>query len=385
MKKVQIVEKSCHREGLKVQRLRNYFESNGYEVISDDHGIDPTDKYAFPLQNLNVDPDADLIVLTTCGFTKDIEDGDFKALEMIKKNKKPSAEIIMGGCLTNMNPERMKEEFGGMTFNMDNYEVFDKFISAKVPYEQIPATNHMPNSDRFFIQIQDGCSSRCTFCSIWKAGDSVSKTIEDVMDQFYKGIMDGHERIYLIGEAAGSFGMDYGKNLGDLFDEILKVDAQFKLVLEDISPWYIPKCIDQLIELARQGKIESLHSPIQSASDRILRLMGRSCDMEQFKKNFKAIREASADIILSSAVIVGFPTETREELEQTIEYCRDTTFNTMACHMYSSRPETKAAEMDGQISEEEKVYRYKYFKSNFEGTTRVDPNQRPRVETPTLV
>jgi tRNA A37 methylthiotransferase MiaB len=171
-KKVQIVEKSCHREGLKFKKLRKYFEANGYEVISDDHGIDPTNKYAFPLQNLSVDPDADLIVLTTCGFTKEIEDGDFNALDFINKNKKASAEVIMGGCLTNVNPERMEKDFGGKTFNMDNYEVFDEFIDADVSYEKIPTMNSMLNSDRYFIQIQDGCSSRCTFCSIWKAGDS---------------------------------------------------------------------------------------------------------------------------------------------------------------------------------------------------------------------
>jgi|GEM_PF-6550152 len=380
MKKVQIVEKSCHREGLKVQRLRHFFEANGYEVISDDHDLDPTDKYAFPLQNLNVDPTADIIVLTTCGFTTAIEDGDFDALKVINQQKKPSARVIMGGCLTNMNPERMEKEFGGPTFNMDNYERFNEFIDTKVRYEEIPETNHMPNTERFFIQIQDGCSHRCTFCSIWKAGDSVSKPMEQVMSDFHRGIREGHKRIYILGESAGSYGMDYGSSIGDLFDEILKVDADFQLVLEDISPWYIPKCFEQIKKLAERNKIESLHSPIQSSSLRILKLMGRLCDMDLFQRQFREIRKISSSMVLSSAVIVGFPSETREELEATIQYCKDSYFDTVACHMFSPRPDTKAAEMEDQISEEEKVYRYNRFKDQFKGITRVDPNQRPLVE-----
>jgi tRNA A37 methylthiotransferase MiaB len=194
------------------------------------------------------------------------------------------------------------------------------------------------------------------------------------MEEFHRGISEGHKKIFIIGEAAGSYGMDFGKNIGDLLDAIIKVDADFQLVLEDISPWYIPKCIDQLKTLASMQKIELLHSPIQSSSDRILKLMGRSCDMKQFQDSFRQIREVSKDITLSSAVIVGFPTETREELEATIEYCQNTTFDSVACHMFSPRPETKAAEMVDQISQDEKVYRYKRFKEAYEGITRIDPN-----------
>jgi MiaB/RimO family radical SAM methylthiotransferase len=381
MPRVQIIEKSCHREGLKVQRLREFFEGNGYVVANWNHGLDPTNKYAFPLEELQIDPDADLYVLTTCGFTQAIEDGDFDALKLINKYKREDAQVILGGCLTKINPDRVAKEFGGPTFDMDDYKKLDTLIDAKIPLEQFPEPRSMPNTDRFFITIQEGCSSRCSYCSIWKTGDNRSRPMEEILAKFREALAKGIRRIYLIGENAGSYGLDLTpkRSLGELLGEFLQFDEDFKLVLEDINPMYVKKNFAPLLELCRQGKVESFHSPIQSANQRILRLMRRMTKMDEFLSLIQQLRATSSELILSSAAIVGFPSETREEFEETIRFCEQAGYDTVACHMFSQRPGNPSNDMPDQISQEEKVWRYRHFNASFKGKTRIDPNQRPLV------
>lgn len=381
MPKLQIIEKSCHREGLKVQRLRNFFEGNGYTVVKNDWEVDPTNKYAYALEKIEIDPTADVIILTTCGFTKAIEDGDFNALDIIRKNKKPTAKVIVAGCLVKINPERVAKEFDGPMFDAHSYKKINDIINPKIPYQDFPEPNNMLHANKYFIHIQSGCSNRCSYCAIWKTlGKIVSKPIEKVMAEFRRGLQAGHKEFYLIGECSGAYGLDFGKNLGSLLSEFLKFEEDFTIVLEDVSPMYLPKCFAPLKELCARKNIESFHSPIQSGNPRILRLMNRHYDLVQFKSMLLEIRNATPDIILSSSVIVGFPSETREEMYNSIRFCKEATFDTVACHMFSARPGAKAAEMPNQIPHEEKAERYKIFQAEFEGITRIDPNQRKFVE-----
>jgi tRNA A37 methylthiotransferase MiaB len=206
MKKVQIIEKSCHREALKVERVRDYFEANGYELIPDNINTDPTNKYAFPMENLKIDPTADIIVLTTCGFTQEIEDGDFEALELIKKHKKKSALVILAGCIIEIAPVRVKKAFSGPNFNSKSYHELDHILgNVDVNFQDISEPNKMRNTEKYFIQIQEGCNNRCSFCAIWRTvGRNKSKPIAEVIGEFHKGLNDGCREFYLLGHCAGA-------------------------------------------------------------------------------------------------------------------------------------------------------------------------------------
>ncbi len=381
MKKVQVIEKSCHREGLKVERMRNFFLQNGFELVNDDNGLDPTNRYAFPLQDLEIDPEADLIVLTTCGFTKAIEDGDFEALKIINEYKKPEARVIVAGCLTEIAPERLASEFDGPSFDNRSYYKLDDIIEHTVSYNDIPAQNMLKNTDNYFISIQEGCNHRCSYCAIWRTiGKSVSKPLEEVLGEFKAGLENGYKHFYLLGHCSGAYGRDQGSNLSTLLREFISIDGDYDIVLEDVMPLYFLKMADELKELAKQKKIKSFHTPIQSGNERVLRSMKRRCDMDSVKENLLAMRKNNPNIVLSSSVIVGYPTETREELQDTIDFCREATFNTVACHMFSPREGSEAFDMEGQIPHDELVERYNLFQDTFQGTTRVDPNQRQFVE-----
>jgi MiaB/RimO family radical SAM methylthiotransferase len=380
MKKVQIIEKSCHREGLKVQRMRQYFTRNGYELVNDGTGLDPTNKYAFPLEDLEISPEADVFVLTTCGFSKSIEDGDFDALKMIMKHKKEEAKVIVGGCIVKICPERLAEEFQGDTFDAKSYHLLDEMIEHDIPFEDIEPANYMNFTDNFFIKIQDGCNHRCAYCSIWKAaGKSMSKPVEDIIREFKHGLEQEHKKFYFLGECMGAYGLDLGYNLGTLLDEVVKLEGDFDLLIEDISPIYFLKNFKSIRSICNKKIIRSLHVPIQSGNDRIISLMNRKCDMGAVQQKLAQIKEDVPQIILSSAVIVGFPSETWDEMLDSLEYCRKAKFDTVACHVYSDRPGSIASKMEKQIDEDEKYRRYIYFKENFKGVTRVDPNQRKYI------
>ncbi len=381
MKKVQIIEKSCHREGLKVQRMRDFFLENGYELIENDYGIDPTNRYAFPLQDLQIDQEADLLILTTCGFTKAIEDGDFEAIKIINEHKKETARVIVAGCLTEISPERLAREFDGPSFDNRSYHKLDELVEHRVAYNDIPAQNKLKNTDNFFISIQEGCDHRCSYCAIWRTiGKSVSKPMEEILKEFKEGLANGYKHFYLLGHCSGAYGRDHGSNLSALLKEFIHIDGDYDILLEDVMPLYFLKIAEELKILARQKKIRSFHTPIQSGNDRILTKMKRRCDMNKVKENLLALRENNPDIVLSSSVIVGFPTETREELQDTIRFCQEATFNSAACHMFSARPGSEAMDMEGQFETEEIAERYQIFQSSFDGATRIDPNQRQFVE-----
>lgn len=380
MKKVQIVEKSCHREGLKVERMREFFRANGYELVNDDTGIDPTNRYAFPLENLTIHPEADIIILTTCGFSQAIEDGDFTALQIINEAKKPSAEVIVAGCLTKIASERLTKEFDGAFFDAKSYHRLNELIPHTKNFECVIEPNNVKNCDDFLIKIQDGCNHRCSYCVIWKAaGKSRSKPIAAVINEFKRGLQDGYKHFYFLGECSGAYGLDFGSNLGELLRQFKNIDGDYDILIEDVAPIYFLNCFEELKELCKMGKIRSFHTPIQSGSDRILRLMRRQCNMKEVKRRLLELRAICPTITLSSAVIVGFPTETHEDLYESIAYCNEATFDTVACHTFSIRPGAEAAEMSGQIDEREKAARYHMFKNSFTGKVRIDPNQRKHV------
>lgn len=380
MKKVQIVEKSCHREGLKVERLRNYFRKNGYELVNDGTGLDPTNKYAFPLEDLEISPEADVFVLMTCGFSKSIEDGDFEALKMILKYKKPSAKVIVGGCIVRIAPERLDKEFDGDRFDAKSYHLIDDFVEHDIPFSEIEDGNVMNFTDNYFIHIQDGCNHRCSYCAIWRAaGKSTSKPIDQVISEFKYGIRQGFKHFYFLGECMGSYGLDFGSNFGELLDEVGKLEGDFDLLIEDISPVYFLNNYESIKKLCQSGVLRSVHVPIQSGCDRILKLMRRGGDMKEVMAKMKELKEIAPNVTLSSAVIVGFPSETEEEFQSSIQYCQEAKFDTVACHVFSCREGAPAASFEGQISDEEKYRRYCEFKEKFQGITRVDPNQRKFV------
>lgn len=402
MAKAQIIVTSCSRRGLEIEQVKSFLRGNGYSLINDDW---------------KVDPDADLILLSTCGFTQAAEDFGFETLARLRAGKKPEAQIIFGGCIPKINPERVAREFGGPTFSPQSYSDLNKILGAERRFEEFLRPNtfdgdgapslvtdlrkavdilktfdgsfsglayisrrldngvrrrlirtkyaNLNDPNTFYIQIQEGCSMRCSYCAIKTAiGPLRSRPPEAILEEFRAGLQHGHRRIQLMGDNAGGYGLDLGTNLGKILDQILEIQGNFVLELTDINPIYLSLIFEQVKSLCRARKISRLYVPIQSASRRILRLMGRDCHLEAVKQMLVEIKSlAPPRFKMGTSLIAGFPSETIDELEATIRFCEEVGFDWVWCHSFSARPETPAAALAGQLPGDQILWRAQEVKS----------------------
>jgi threonylcarbamoyladenosine tRNA methylthiotransferase MtaB len=315
----------------------------------------------------------------------------------------------MGGCVPEINPERVSEEFGGPTFSPKSYYKLDEILGLPLKldgYER-PHTYDMNASYRtdvgniigfarsldghlldykycsrkllhavesgirsrrtYLIQIHEGCSMGCTYCAIQKAIGPLrnSKPIETVIKELNEGLDKGYKRIRLIGDSAGSYGLDIRTNLGELLKRIGQLKRQFSLELTDINPVFLPIIFEPVKELCTQKRLSSLYIPIQSGNDRILGLMNRHTNMDKARQMLNKIREiAPRDFKLGTSVIVGFPSETMEEFRDTVNICNAVNFDWIWCHGFSSRPGTGASTLPGQLSIDDVFERVGLFKES---------------------
>jgi tRNA A37 methylthiotransferase MiaB len=393
MDKAQIIIRSCDRRVLELEQVKGWLVGNGF-TLSDNHW--------------DVDPRADLIILTTCGVTQMHEDFTFEMLDRIKAEKKPGARVIMGGCIPEINPKRVSVEFDGPTFSPKSYYKLDEILGMPRKLDEFdrPNTVYMRalyrtdvgniigfartfrghlldfqySSHKLFlalksrirrrktylIQIHEGCSMGCTYCAIQMAIGPLrnSKPIEAVLGKINEGLDKGYNRIRLIGDSAGSYGLDIGTNLGALLKRISQINRHFSLELTDINPVFLQVIFEPVKDLCTQKRLSSLYIPIQSGNNRVLSLMHRRSDMNKNRQMLNDIREsAPRGFRLGTSVIVGFPSETTEELGETIKFCNDVNFDWIWCHGFSSRPGTPASTLPGQLSSEDVLERVSLFKA----------------------
>lgn len=385
-KKVQIIIKSCDRRVLELEQVKNWLIANGYKLSNNHYSVDKT---------------ADIIILTTCGVTQLHEDFTFKMLEKIRAGKKPDAQIILGGCVPEINPERVAREFGGPTFSPKSYEKLDQIFDMPRKLDTFERPNlykmkglyrsdvgntldtvkyvaslnlrsiirglklRVTNCKTFYIQIHEGCSMGCTYCAIQKAIGPLrnSKPIDTVIAEFREGLKQGYKHFRLIGDCAGSYGLDIKTDLGKLLQRISEIDEPFTLELTDINPVFLKIIYEPLKTLCLQKRISNLYIPIQSGNDRILGLMHRRYDISETKRMLIELKKvAPKDFKIGTSVIVGFPSEDEDELQDTVDFCNSMNFDWIYCHGFSARPGTPAAELPDQLTENEVMKRVSVFK-----------------------
>jgi len=402
MPKAQIIITSCSRRSLEVKQIKRFLQGNGYAVSR---------------QDWEVDPEADWILLSTCGFTQAAEDYGFETLSRIRATKRPDAKIVFGGCIPEIDPGRVLREFDGPTFSPQSYARLDEILGAEHRFDEFRRPNtfesngspplmsdvrkateiiktltaaspgsgyisqrlgngvrqrlirtryaNLHNPKTFYVQIQEGCSMHCSYCAIRMAiGPLRSRPPEVVLDEFRSGLEPGLSAHPTDGDNAGSYGLDIGTHMGKLLDRIAELDGDFVLDLTDISPVYLALVFEPVKRLCRQKRISRLYVPVQSASRRLLKLMGRDCDMDGIKQMLIEIKRLSPrDFVMGTSLIVGFPSEEPEELDGTIRFCQEAGFDWVWCHSFSARPETPAATLPGQMPAEEILQRARLVKS----------------------
>ncbi|MCE9653632.1 MAG: tRNA (N(6)-L-threonylcarbamoyladenosine(37)-C(2))-methylthiotransferase [Nitrosarchaeum sp.] len=198
------------------------------------------------------------------------------------------------------------------------------------------------------VEIASGCLSECTFCQTKLAkGDLKSYRIGDIVRQVETEISEGCKEIWLTSTDNGCYGFDIKTDLPTLVKAVSEIPQDFMIRVGMMNPMYMPKIKNELIQSFESDKVyKFLHIPVQSGSDKVLKDMKRGHTVKIFREVIKKAKEQFTDFTISTDVIVGFPSETREDFEKTFELLDETRPDIVNLSRYSARPGTEAAEWD---------------------------------------
>lgn len=314
----------------------------------------------------------DASIINTCTVTAE---SDRKSRQLVRRALKscPSSRVIVTGCSSQVSPEEIrsihgvacvigngeKETIPAIIENMfdeaefTDYSVGDIFNAKYDSFE----ISHARRT-KAFIKIEDGCENRCAYCIIPKARGRVrSKKHEDIIKEITQ-VAKGCPEIILTGIETASYGKDRGERdaLASLLSEVSKIEGVKRLTLGSLDPNALTDAFLQKIKDI-PSLLPHFHLSIQSGCTSVLNRMRRKYNAEKALERIEAARAAINDVSFSADVIVGFPGETEEEFERTVEFCKKARFMHLHVFPYSVREGTEAASMDSQVPESVKKER----------------------------
>ena len=308
---------------------------------------------------------ADIYIINTCTVTDTSAHKSLKVVrQCIRKNEK--AIIVVCGCMTQVEPEKAKID--GVSIILGNkyksmiVEVLEQYRKTLIPIIQVDDIMECPfehmvlnnfNRTRAFVKIEDGCENYCSYCIIpYARGNVRSKKPENVINEIKELIKNGHQEIVLAGIHTGHYGSEFKDyDFSDLLNDILKLNGLKRLRISSIE---IVELTDKFLNILENNKVlvDHLHIPLQAGSNEVLKLMNRKYDLDFFYNKIKKIRSIRPEISITTDVIVGFPGETVEDVEETIDVIKKVRYDNAFTFIYSRRKGTPADKMEGQIDEE---------------------------------
>ncbi|HPF46564.1 MAG: tRNA (N6-isopentenyl adenosine(37)-C2)-methylthiotransferase MiaB [Alphaproteobacteria bacterium] len=368
-KKIYIKTYGCQMNVYDTERMVDVMAPEGYEPSDTPEG-------------------ADLVVLNTCHIREKAAEkvySDIGRIRRIKDEKKKNGEdmvLAVGGCVAQAEgAEIMKRApVVDMVFGPQTYHNLPKMVKQSISLKQRGEKSRILDTDlavdeKFdqlskkdvkkkptaFLTIQEGCDKFCTYCVVpYTRGSEFSRTIEDVMKDARKLADAGVVEVTLLGQNVNAYhgvsgsGDEWG--LPELITELAKIDGFERIRYTTSHPHDMT---DELLRVHGDVKecMPYLHLPVQAGSDKILKAMNRSHDSASYKRTIAKLREIRPDLALSGDFIVGFPGETEEDFEQTMQLVREVTYAQAYSFKFSPRPGTPAALMDDQVDEDVKSTR----------------------------
>lgn len=318
----------------------------------------------------------DVVIINTCGF---IDDAKKEAIENILdvvelKNEGVVRKIIVTGCLAQRHKEEIAKEIPevdaviGIGANGKILEVIDDVMSTTELVESFPPQSELPlDGQRIlttpehwaYLKIADGCSNRCTYCTIPSIrGDMRSRKMENILEEAKQLAEVGVKELIVIAQDTTSYGLDlYGElKLPELLDKLCEVDGIEWIRLLYCYP---DKITDELIATIRdQEKIVNyIDLPLQHSDNRILKAMNRRGTREEIAETIEKLRREIPDVVIRTTFIVGFPGEDDDAFEDLATFVNEMEFDRLGCFSFSPQEGTPAYDMDDQVEEDVKISR----------------------------
>ncbi len=305
----------------------------------------------------------DVYIINTCTVTNTSDSKSKKMINTaIKRN--PDACVVAMGCFIEANKDY---EIDGLDITIGNkdkskiIELLDEYFEKKETlkrlykeektiFEDMYITN-FPGRTRAFVKVQDGCENFCSYCIIpFVRGKCRSKALDKVVNEITDLTNNGYQEVVLTGIHTGNYGVDLNTNFAALLKQLVKIDKLKRLRISSIE---ITELTDEVLEVIKNNKVivDHMHIPLQAGSDEILKLMNRKYDLDYFYNKVKEIRTIRPEISITTDVIVGFPGETEELFQKTINTCKELELTKIHVFPYSVRKGTVAETLPNHLDQ----------------------------------
>lgn len=359
MKKVFIKTHGC--------QMNEYDSAKMMDLLSEKEEFTATD----------TPEDADLLVLNTCSIREKAQERVFHQIGRWKKlkDKNPNLKIAIGGCVASQEGKKLSQRapavdivFGPQTLhrlpNLYKEASDTEKKQLDISFPKIEKFDYLPQSSSdsvtAFVSVAEGCNKYCSFCVVpHTRGHEVSRPVEDILVEIEALAFRGVREVNLLGQNVNNFkGTFEGekKSLAFLIEKVSKVKGIDRIRYTTSHPFEFK---DDLVDLYRDTPelVSHVHLPVQSGSDRILKLMRRRYSAASYLELISRIRENRPGISFSSDFIVGFPGETDKDFQDTLDIVEKVGFDESFSFIYSPRPNTPAAEMEDNVSKDIKKER----------------------------
>lgn len=318
--------------------------------------------------------DADLILLNTCAIRENAHNKVFGYLGRIKHLKETKPNIIVGlcGCMAQeevvINEILEKYNWLDIVFGTHNIHALpdillkalkDKKINVEVLSIEGDVVENIPvkrdSKYKAWVNIMYGCDKFCTYCIVpYTRGKQRSRLPEFIIEEVNKLVTDGYKEVTLLGQNVNAYGKDLDINYGmaNLLEDVANTGIE-RIRFVTSHPWDFT---DEMIEIIKKydNIMPYIHLPLQSGSNNILKLMGRRYTKESYLKLFEKLKKAIPNVSITTDIIVGFPNETLDDFNETLEVVNKCKFDSAFTFIFSPREGTPAAKMNDSISLEEK-------------------------------
>ncbi|NOZ87214.1 MAG: radical SAM protein [Deltaproteobacteria bacterium] len=375
----------CRSNLLDLARIRQLVGSeseHGLELVDDPSG-------------------ADVIIITTCAFDQEHENSSLNELARIKREF-PAAKLVVGGCLPEIDPVAMESFEPDAVFSPRKFDQLASFLDLKPGLDSEPGSIQELESEcgsfelprpleyrlqamawnvvsglrkgllafgissmgldtlyrigfhyskqTLFVRATEGCLGSCTYCAIRKArGTLKSRPIERISAAVQAGLNKGFDTIALVSDDLASYGRDLGVGLPDLLENLARLEKGFELALDNVNPAGLAVLKKDLFRFFEKNMVSYMEVPVQSGSNRILKLMGRPYRAEDAFFNLDEIKKRFPRVILATHIMVGFPGETRQDFEESCQWIRNAPVDHFTILAYQERPGTPAAGFDNKV------------------------------------
>jgi len=344
----------CTTRKLSISRVQDFYLQNGWQVTNDPQ-------------------DADLIAVLTCSGWSELET---RSLEKLKTYQKYGNKVVSVGCTNDANLQAVKAVHKGELVSAHNIEDLSRFIqNPTIPIEKIPFASTFRRKEDYrlydltkrFVNIAEGCSFDCTFCTHKPGlGPKRSRSIQNIIEHIQMLLTEELNILVLTGMETSMYGREFKKTYPDLLEAIFQLDGNFQIHVAQFTPSGVHLYTDELLKTFSNPRVTDVQIPIQTTSDRLLKMMKRPKYQDELYQFLKQLRRNNPKIITRTDLIVGFPSETTEELENSLKYATKV-FDEIAvygCEIVPNRPVEKFRDLEILPKEMNKriIYAKKYIK-----------------------